>query len=32
MKFAIIVICILFSVKGHAQSAELANAYFRNYA
>ncbi|MEL4456156.1 tetratricopeptide repeat protein [Lutimonas vermicola] len=29
MKFAIIVICILFSLKGHAQSAELANAYFR---
>ena len=29
MRFAIIVIFILVSIKGNAQSAELANAYFR---
>ncbi len=29
MRFTIIVIFILISIAGHAQSAELANAYFR---
>ena len=29
MRFTIVVIFILFSITGHAQSAELANAYFR---
>lgn len=29
MRFIIIFICILFSIAGNAQSAELANSYFR---